>query len=535
MKMVTVFMILVSGCWLFGQEPVKTDIYLSDFDFFIEKLVETHPDPYSAFGNQIEFYRVKQQFRDEIKDVSDNTEFAIKMNLFIAKLEDGHTFINIPIDKSNAEIKSLPLKLKASANCLFVQNSTKEFKDLIGKPIIRINNKTVEELLEEITNWSPTENISGAYYNLIRALNNNSTATPLFGITDALEITFGEPLKNKTIKVPFLQSVNFLPSESKIESSKSKGLLYYSMLGAKKDIGYFRWNSVVSREVLQKAYQDNPENIKKHWAYRALKIEENTGAANDILQAPSLYEQFYLLFSEMKKQKSEYLIIDLRNNGGGMTSLVKPLLYILYGSDYLNFDFDAEMIRKLSPLYLQKIGKKSIEEFNKAYYCDFRSGDYTFSPFGGIGYNLTLAEKRKIVENGYHGFGANYVIKTNPNTRFRPKIVVLGSPGTFSAAYHFIYFLKKLGNTTLIGVAPRQAGNTFMETTSFQLPKTRLHASISNSKQILFKENQELGKLLKPDYEMNRKDYKEYNFDKNAELLKAIDLIEKGKIVALRK
>lgn len=63
----------------------------SDFDFFIEKLVETHPDPYSAFGNQVEFYRAKQQLREEIKEVSDNTEFTIKLNRFLSNLEDGHT------------------------------------------------------------------------------------------------------------------------------------------------------------------------------------------------------------------------------------------------------------------------------------------------------------------------------------------------------------------------------------------------------------------------------------------------------------
>ncbi len=530
MRLIVIF--LFSGFWLYGQESNKSEMYLSDFDFFIERLVETHPDPYSAFGNQVEFYRIKQQLREEIKEVSNNDEFAIKLNRFLSNLEDGHTTIYLPQNITKTTIKNLPLKFKVSSNCLFIQNSTKEFEDYIGKSIIRINEKPIEELLKEIRTWYPTENISGAYYNLIRALSSNNSSISLFGESDNLEFTLGNPLEYITVKVPFRTNVSFLPSKSKIKKLKDKELLYYSMLGANKDIGYLKWNSIVSREVLQKAYQNNPDNIENHWAYKSFKLEENTNVENEILQAPALYEQFYLLLNEMQEKESKFLILDLRNNGGGMTPLIKPLLYILYGDKYLNFDFNAEMIRKLSPLSLQKIGMNSIEDFNNAYHSDFKLGDYTYSPFGGIGYNLTLEKKRNIVENGYYGFGADYIAKTNQDNNLKPEIIVLISPTTFSAAYHFTYFLKKLGNTTLVGVSPRQAGNSFMETTPFELPQTKLLGSISNSKQILFKENIELGKLLRPDYEMKWKDFKEYDFDNNAELLKALDLIEKKTINA---
>jgi hypothetical protein len=229
----------------------------------------------------------------------------------------------------------------------------------------------------------------------------------------------------------------------------------------------------------------------------------------------------------MKSRDSKHLIIDLRKNGGGMAPLMKPLLYILYGDRYLNYSSDAEYIVKLSPLYLNKIGVNDIDRYNSSHHSDYKIGDYRFSRFfDDFDANMSLSEKREVIETGYYGLGGESIKKSKTIAPSETKIVVLTSPETFSAAYHFVYFLKSLGNTTIIGVASRQAGNTFMETTPFELPNTKLRGSISNSRQILFKTNAESGEILRPDIEMDWKAFKNYNFDNNAEVLKAIGFIE---------
>lgn len=513
-----------------GQDTVKSTMFLSDFDFFIEKLIETHPDPYTGFGNQIEFYRAKQEIREKVVNVKNTEEFTHVLNKFLSRLEDGHSTIYDNYSKS----KKLPLELKTSTDYLFIQNSTEEFKKFIGKSVLEINNIPINRLLEEVKVTLPSENISGAYYNLIKVLNNDILASKLFGEFDSLKFTFGNTEDNISTSIAYQNEVSFISKKTKIELANNNGLLYYSMLGKNKDIGYFAWNSIVSREIVEQVFRDNPKYIENNinWAYGSMHKKRTGDIQKDILQIPALYEQFFLLIKEMELKNSKYLIIDLRNNGGGMTPLLKPLLYILYGEKYLEFDFKDEMIRKLSPLYLRKIGMKSIDDFNKAYNCNFQLGDYTFSSFGNFDNNLSLAERKEIVENGYSGFGSEYIKKLMPAPRKNYEIIVLTSPKTFSAAYHFTYFLKKLGNTKIVGVASRQAGNSFMETTNFELPLTKLQGSISNSKQILFKENIEFGKLLRPDYEMNWNDFKKYDFDLNAELLKAIDLIDNGEINA---
>lgn len=523
-KSLLIFLISLNNL-VFGQKISKSAIYHSDFDYLVEKLIETHPDPYSGFGGPIEFFRKKMQASELITDSMTNEEFVILLNQFLANLNDGHTSIFFP-ENENEIKKNFPLTFNISADKIFVQNSTDEYSKLKGSQILEINEVPIKQLLNKTKLFEPSENISGEYYNLIKIIYNSQLSQKFFS-TDQLKFTFySDKGKIFSIEVPYREQVKFIPEKSKIDFKNDNGLLYWSMIGKNKNIGYLAWNSILSREVVENAFKNSPDEAKRdlNWAFSYLKEKQTGNVENDINKIPSLYEQFYQLGNAMKKNKSRYLILDLRKNNGGMTPIVEPLLYILFGNNYLNFDFKAEMIRKISPLYLQKTGFANIADFNKAYNCNFKTGDYIFYNFGNLDASITLEQRKKNVENGYNGFGAEYIQKTEHLTNVQ--IFVLTSPQTFSAAYHFSYFLKKLGRTKLIGVAPRQAGNAFMETTNITLPNTNITGSISNSKQILFKNNSELGRLLKPDYEMNWEDFKNHEFDKNSEILKALEVIE---------
>jgi hypothetical protein len=502
----------------FGQE----NKYLSDFDYFIEKLIETHPDPYTEFGGRIEFYREKEKTKNKITDSITNDEFVILLNQFLSNLNDGHT--NLYFDKTeNKAQKKFPLQFKISSDKIFVFNTNQEYKSLIGKSIVQINNIAIDEWRIKTKSFLPSENISGEYFNLVKIIADYQISKKFFDKSDTLELTFGN---GENVRIPYQEQVKYLEKPSEIEFKNDNGLLYFSMIGEKNDIGYLAWNSILSREVVENTYKNSPNQVQGNlnWAYAFLNQKRTGDTEKDISNIPSLYEQFYKLSKEMSEKKSKFLIFDLRENSGGMTPIVNPLLYALYGDKYLNFDFRAEMIRRISPLYLQKIGFSNINDFNQAYNTNLKIGDYTFGSFGNVNPDLSLEQKRELLRNGYNGFGAEYLKKTEPMTNI--DIFVLCSPKTFSAAYHFIYFLKKLGSTKIVGVASRQAGNTFMETTNLTLPKTGISGSISNSRQVLFEKNSQFAKTLKPDYEMTWKDYEKYGFDKNAEILKTLELIE---------
>ena len=509
---------------VFNQTSGNSNNFSNDFEYLIEKLIETHPDPYSSFGDQIEFYRKKKDIELLLSDTLTSDEFIIATNQFLSCLNDGHTYLFLP---NSNDLKKFPLQLKIAANVIFVDNTITEYKNLIGCTIIAINDISIEKCLRKASSFLPSENISGNYYNLVKIITDFQLAQKFFNCSDEIKISFKDTSKNQfSLIIAYRDSVNIPKRKSEIRFDNDNNLLFYSMIGKNKDIAYLKWNSIVCREVVESTYKNSPDWVQGNlnWAYSYLNEKQTGNIEMDILKIPALYEQFYKLSIKIKKNNSKYLVLDLRENNGGMTSVINPLLYKLYGEKYLNFDFEAEMIRKISPLYLKKIGYNTIDKFNRAYKSNYKMGEYIFGGFGNVYPNLPLKQKREILNNGYNGCGAEYLQQTKPLTDI--KIFVICSPKTFSAAYHFTYFLKKLGRTKIVGVASRQAGNAFMETTSLTLPETKINGSISNSKQVLFGDTIPAARILKPDYEMTWEDYKKYEFDENSEILRVIDIIE---------
>ncbi len=506
-KTLSFFIILLSiAIEVSGQD--NQNPYLADFDELVQKLVTVHPDPYSNYGGQIEFYRKKQDFEKQIERVSSEFELALRLNKFLSILGDGHTFISYP-KNSEEQREKLPLDLKASNNQLFIQNASSLYADHIGKRVLSINDVPLADLVKKTNELYPSENISGSYFNLIRTLRSRASSKLLLEPSEQLTFVLEDQDETHTLDVKYENNPMIITRESKLNIEKSNGLLDWDILGEQTKVGYLSWNSVLSREVLEEAYQTTPESVGNFlgWAYSFLNKSRPKDPSQAIQLVPVLYEEFSQLASAMLKEKSEYLIIDLRNNSGGWTPIIDPLLYMIHGEKFLNFDFEAQYIKRIS-------GNDSSNA----------SFQYSFGRLGGLDLELPFAERMAQVKNGYAGFGKAFV-KDFQAEGFEPTILVLTSPTTFSAAYHFTYFLRKLGKAHIVGVASRQAGNSFMETTPIVLTESQLKGSISNAKQILFKNDPEMGKTLKPDYPMNWKDYKAFNFDRNAEVLKALELI----------
>jgi hypothetical protein len=106
-------------------------------------------------------------------------------------------------------------------------------------------------------------------------------------------------------------------------------------------------------------------------------------------------------------------------------------------------------------------------------------------------------------------------------------VYVLVNYNTYSAAFHYMFYLWKMG-ATVVGLPSKQAPNTYMEMTPFELPRTGLKGSISNSLQMFLPVDDPRANQFTPDLMPTYEDYKRYNFNTATELLYLLDYI-KGK------
>jgi C-terminal processing protease CtpA/Prc len=355
---------------------------------------------------------------------------------------------------------------------------------------------------------------------------------------DSEKIELGLKLKNresKRINLDYIPKPDWNKQTSAVKLNNDNNLLYTQIFKNKsQSIGYFAWNGMSSREMVEEVAKNSPSylDMNLNAMYKTLKIPRPDDDKKAIEGIPALYPVFSDLLKTMKEQKSDYLIIDLRHNGGGMAPLCNPLLYMLFGDKYLNYDCKAEYNRRLSRLQLKKWGLDSIEQYNADNKTNYLIGDFMFGYFFDSQSKKSIEEKRKDLSliSYYGGIGIEYTQNLNGKPIYEPVIIVLTSPKTFSAAYHFTYFLTQIGKTYIVGVPSRQAGNTFMETTSFELPNTKISGSISSSLQIFYPDDPQKGKVLMPNFIMNWNDFVKYDFDSNSEILFVLDLINNKKI-----
>ena len=303
-----------------------------------------------------------------------------------------------------------------------------------------------------------------------------------------------------------------------------KGLLYVTRVITPKMVAaggghVFNIGSIAGTE----PYENGAVYCASKHAVHAISQAMPADTLLAIRQLPSLSEVFAHMLKEMKKEASSTLIIDLRNNSGGWTPIVLPTLYQLFGDHFLQTDMDIEFYRIISPLYMQKL-QTNLQDFNQAYGTDYAYGDYTFSTDEA---DTTNIEQRRtdFIKNCISSVPEE-LRKQQGKALYTPEhIYVIINERTFSAAFHYTFYLWKMG-ATLVGIPSGQAPNTYMEQTLFRLPYTGMQGSISNSIQICFPGKDRCAHTLYPDLMPTYQDYQRYNFDVQTEILYLLDKIK---------
>ncbi len=513
-----------------------------DFKEFVKLLEETHVDPYTAMGGKINFKVRVVDFEDKIIHTDAiRRGFAELIAEFIAPLKDNHTWIKLSDAPSVNENKILPLFFTEVSDGIYVKFAKKAYKEFFRAKVVSINGNSIDELLEKTKKLRASENRSNALVNLCKLLEKQNTIRKLFPevkeslsfsvVTTNLDTLQREiPLLIPTTykKMPWLKAANG-------KGSKQDGIFGYKFTDKKKKVAYFRLDEMFAQEVVQMIRAEKAN----YSAWIAMnvnlypKLKSKYGAEKVADHLPYFSEAFRNLLLEMQENKSEYLVLDLTKNPGGYTDMAIPALYMLFGDKAFSNKATWGSVTRISQLFLDKF-QTTLDEYNADHEMELSLGDYQFfDKQEGEAADTTLVKRRKAyfkkLEKNNYGWG-KFIADLDGKPIYTPKIIVLTSAKTNSAAYHFLYKLHRLSDISVVGVAPQQAGNTPMEGTSFTLPLSKLEGSISNGYQMLFPQGHPKVHLFTPDFQMNWKDYKKMNFVPFAELEYALELIEKGKI-----
>lgn len=525
---------LLAAFGLRAQQAWPGDTLAADFRSLVRLLEETHPDPYTGFGGKVFFHRAAFELEQRLRSLPDTTlaYFCEQAGVFLACLEDGHTYLSAPAGGGVGGVgRRIPMYLRVVPDGPIVQGLPAGRRSLLGSRLVGIEGCSLDEVLERVAALQACENLYDRYTVLRIRFGEERFMRRLFPqLGDSLHLSLLTPSGSRlSLSLPFLPAAEadavpkaWCPTARAVP----RGQLAYQFMDADKQVMMINIDQISARENFEYMYEHGWSGYKTQLPafYRTLGREMPADTLQAIGQLPSFSGVFGRMLREMKQHRSSTLIIDLRSNGGGWTGITLPTLYQLYGRRYLETDLSDRFYRLLSPLYLEKLNT-TLEEFNRSNGADWQLGDYTFSiPEAGGLSGDALCER---FVRGCMSSVREELAAQQGEPLYTPRhVYVVTDANTFSAAFHYAFYLWKMG-ATVVGVPSRQAPNTYMEVTPFRLPRTGLEGSISNSMQVFLPPGDRRAKVFWPDLIPAYEDYREARFDNEAEiifLLKSIGL-----------
>lgn len=516
-----------------AQNGLDGDSIAADFRYLVQQLEATHPDPYSGFGGKVFFHKQANLLENELRSHPPTLQqFWDKSMAFLSSIQDGHTFLFPPSPSDRVVERYLTLGLRCIPDGLILNELPVSEKALLGSTLLGINGMPMDELLAGTAVLYACENLYNRYAIFSRYVAEEHFLKQLLpDLKETVSLNLRTPQGEEvTLRLPLLKK----EESGKAEKAKlpawdgcPDGQMDYRFIDPQRQVMMFKVNSIMARDNFEFMYENMPEDtyrqLRFYYRYTLHKeMPEDTLQA--IRQLPSFSGTFAAMLMEMKKNRSEHLIIDLRGNSGGWTPIVAATLYQLYGDRYLQTDMKMEYYRIISPLYMKKY-ETTLEEFNRRRGTNYAFGDYTFGEDEEAMPDVSIDTLRRRFIDGCMSSVKDELRAQQGAAVYTPKqVFVVTDEHTFSAAFHYAFMLWKMG-ATVVGVPSSQAPNTFMEQTLLILPYTGLEGSISNSAQIFLPGKDRRAKTFWPDVMMKYEDYRKYGFDKQSEIRYLLDRI----------
>jgi len=101
-RILTILLLFITNLF-FWQKLIPRDTLIADFNYLVRAIEATHPEPYSNFGNKIQYHRNAQLIKGKIPQTGLwQFDFCNLISRFISPLNDGHTMIN-PVENDVTE------------------------------------------------------------------------------------------------------------------------------------------------------------------------------------------------------------------------------------------------------------------------------------------------------------------------------------------------------------------------------------------------------------------------------------------------
>lgn len=503
------------------QAPVPRDDVVEDVRTFVATVESTHPDPFQRAGGRFAYFRLMQSLLDDLT-AEEYSERELREELagLAAALRDAHTFVAWPL--ADGEI---PIRLGVVDGDVRVRAVRENGRqELVGTTLKRVEGIHRDALLRRQQRLRGSETPHGDLLNLTLSLRNWRAMATLLDRTERpgrATFEFENPdgtTYHETLE-PTPEDRTKWRAPSTLDRPASGGWPVYRLL-SEYDVAWLRIPSMIDYRENFEYRRDslderNREQVRS--LCRAYTGEQAPDEVEDVLgRVPSALEAFRDLAAEMERAGTETLVVDLRENTGGVRILVDLLLYILYGWDGVVTARNRLGAIRHSDHFVEERGRETFEEANEARDWDLQVGEYAID-----GDDPSVDDVREDLVGSIPTFERLESPNWPSAARYTPpNVIVVTSATTFSAGFSLLAALRRLG-ATVVGTAPVQAPTYYGDVVSFDLPNSEITAMTATSRIETLPAGPD--DVLEPDRALTAADWKDYDFDRDASVRLALD------------
>jgi len=462
-----------------------TDVQ-KDYTIFQNLLEESHPSLYWYTSKDSMDHYFGQGYQ-QLKDSMTESDFRKLLSYVAARINCGHTSIR-PSKKysgrgDSIRAKIFPLSLKIWDDTAVVAANLIRKDSVLKRGVVikKINGTPVNELVGTMSEY-----ISADGYNLThkwQTLSNRgyfgSLYTSLFGLSPKYHIEFIDSSgQTNSTTIPFYNP------------------LADTISGVRPDI--------LGRRIQRLSKKES--KILQRRSARSLRLDSTKQIAfmdlNTFSRGSRIKNFLRSSFQSFKKNKTQYLIVDVRGNGGG--SVTNSTAIARYIAD--------EPFKVADSLYAIK--RKS------------RYGRYIENNFFNRLFMCMLARRKK--DGNYHfGYFERHYFKPKKKNHFDGKVYIITGGNSFSATTLFVTSLMKQENVIIVGeeTGGGAYGNSAWLIPEVTLPRTGVRFRLPLFRLVIDKNIPKDGRGVLPEIESKptsdaiRKG-RDYKMDKVMELIR---------------
>ena len=273
--------------------------WIEDIEYLRKNLVKNHKNLF--FNTTIEIFNDSIEQLKSIINELDYDDVKVELSKVVASIRDAHTSIIFPVNKY------IPIKFYWFEDGIYVVRAIKKYKDLLYKKIVAIEGIEIEEVIDKLSSIISFEN---EHFFKAQSMKYIQVAEILYGlrIIDSMD-----SMKISTNHGDFV-----------LETVSSNELVY-----------------------IQKALPIYARRAHENFWYEYLEEDKKLYIKYNSCREDSEYtlkEKMNEVIKFIEKNAIHKLTIDLRNNLGGDSTLIAPLLDYIKSNNEINKKENLQVI-----------------------------------------------------------------------------------------------------------------------------------------------------------------------------------------------